>query len=262
MECAATRHELAVTGLRAFADNYIWVLRQHGNAVVVDPGDAAPVLDHLRNSGDRLTAILVTHRHPDHVGGVETLCDRFDVPVFGPLAEHIPRRNHAFSGGERIEVPGLDGTWEVIDVGGHTRGHIAYYRPNVLLCGDALFVLGCGRLFDGTMPQMAESLARIAQLPRDTLVYSAHEYAHLNLPFALSVEPNNARLQQRVAALRAAIAAGQPTVPATLGEELDTNPFLRCDVAEVQQSAGNFRRQALTNRLDVFTALREWRNQQ
>lgn len=250
-----------VTGLHAFTDNYIWVLRGHGNAVVVDPGDAHPVLEHLRASGDRLTAILVTHRHPDHVGGVDMLCDRFDVPVFGPLAENIPRRNHAVSGGDRIEVPGLEGTWEVIDVGGHTRGHVAYYRRNILLCGDALFVLGCGRLFDGTMAQMAESIARIAQLPRDTLVYCAHEYAHLNLPFALSVEPHNPLLQRRAAALRAAIADQRPTVPSTLGDELDTNPFLRCEVAEVKQAAGNFRGHALTNRLDVFTALREWRNQ-
>lgn len=257
----AVEHRLEVVGLRAFTDNYIWVLRQQGNAVVVDPGDADPVFEHLRDSGDRLAAILVTHRHPDHVDGVEALCDRFDVPVFGPLAERIPRRNHAVSGGDRIEVPGLDGTWEVIDVGGHTRGHIAYYRPNILLCGDALFVLGCGRLFDGTMPQMAESIARIAQLPRDTRVYSAHEYAHLNLPFALSVEPHNPLLQQRAVVLREAIANGHPTVPSSLGDELDTNPFLRCNEAEVRQAAGNFRGHALTNRLDVFTALREWRNQ-
>lgn len=250
-----------VVGLHAFTDNYIWVLRQHGNAVVVDPGEAQPVLDHLRKSGDRLTAILITHRHPDHVGGVEAICDRFDVPVFGPLAEDIPRRNHHLHGGQRIEVPGLDGYWEVLDAGGHTRGHIVYYRPKILLCGDALFVLGCGRLFDGTMTQMADSIARIAALPRDTMVYCAHEYAHLNLPFALAIEPDNPRLQQRAIELREDIAAQRPTVPMSLGDELDTNPFLRCDVDAVKRSAGNFRGHALTNRHDVFAALREWRNQ-
>ena len=252
---------LTIQGLRAFADNYIWVLRHKGNAVVVDPGDAAPVLEHLRSIGDRLSAILITHHHLDHMGGVSELAEHFKVPVFGPGKEAIPGLTHRLSGGEKIEVPGIDVHFDVLDVGGHTRGHIAYYHPKVLFCGDALFVLGCGRLFEGTPEQMSRSLARIAALPRDTKVYCAHEYAKNNLPFALAVEPGSASLQKRAALLRQAIAASQPTVPMLLGDELDTNPFLRCDVVEVIAAARNFRGQALTNPVDIFAALREWRNQ-
>lgn len=150
--------------------------------------------------------------------------------------------------------------FDVLDVGGHTRGHIAYYHPKTLLCGDALFVLGCGRLFDGTLAQMAQSMMRIATLPRDTHVYCAHEYAHYNLPFALAVEPGNRQLQKRAARLRQSIEAQQPTVPTLLGDEFDTNPFLRCDSAEVVASARNFSGRTLTNPTETFIALREWRN--
>lgn len=188
---------MEILGLHAFADNYIWLLRQNGNAVAVDPGDARPVLHHLRDSEDRLSAILVTHHHPDHVGGVSALTEHFNVPVFGPENEDIPHLTCGVQGGETIEIPGIGVHFDVLDVGGHTRGHVAYYRPKVLFCGDALFVLGCGRLFEGTPVQMAQSLARIAALPRDTKVYCAHEYARNNLPFALAVEPGNALLQKR-----------------------------------------------------------------
>ena len=251
---------MQIIGLPAFVDNYIWLLRQNGNAVVVDPGDAAPVFAHLQSSGDKLTAILITHRHPDHVGGIAALRERFDVPVFGPVRENIPFRTHDLHGGEKIAVPGLDAYFDVLDVGGHTLGHIAYYHPKILLCGDALFVLGCGRLFDGTMKQMAQSIARIAALPRDTQVYCAHEYAHYNLPFALAVEPGNALLQKRAAILQQSIANHQPTVPMLLGDELDTNPFLRCHIPEVIEAARNFSGHSLLNDSDTFAALREWRN--
>lgn len=252
---------MEILGLRAFADNYIWVLRQRGSAAVVDPGDAAPVLEHLRASGDRLSAILITHRHPDHIGGIDELVERFKVPVFGPELEDIPGLTHRVHGGETVEVPGIGVHFDVLDVGGHTRGHIAYYRPKVLFCGDALFVLGCGRLFDGTLAQMAASIARIAALPRDTQVYCAHEYARINLPYALAVEPGNKALQERAARLRQAIAAERPTVPMLLGEELDTNPFLRCHVDAVAKAAQDFRGHGLASPVEVFAALREWRNQ-
>ena len=255
-----TQSRLQIIGLHAFTDNYIWLLRQGVNAVVVDPGDAAPVFEHLARSGDRLTAILITHHHPDHVGGIAALRERFNVPVFGPVREDIPLRTHDLHGGERIAVPGLDIHFDVLDVGGHTKGHIAYYHPKVLFCGDALFVLGCGRLFDGSIEQMAASMNRIAMLPRDTEVYCAHEYAHYNLPFALAVEPGNALLQKRAVTLQQSISARQPTVPMLLGEELDTNPFLRCHIKEVANSARNFIGHELLNEGDTFAALREWRN--
>ena len=249
-----------IIGLPAFTDNYIWVIRHNGNAVVVDPGDAHPVLKHLQTSGDNLTAILITHHHPDHVGGVRTLREKFDVPVFGPVREAIPCRSHDLTGGEHIAVPGLDAQFDVLDVGGHTLGHIAYYHPKILFSGDALFVLGCGRLFEGTPAQMATSLSRIAALPGDTQVYCTHEYAVNNLPFALAVEPGNAALQNRAQYLRAAISSRTPTVPMRLADELDTNPFLRCEVPEVISSAARYRGQPTTDKVDTFAALREWRN--
>ena len=251
---------MEIIGLPAFKDNYIWMIRHNGNAVVVDPGDAAPVLEHLRASGDTLTAMLITHHHPDHVGGVGTLHEKFDVPVFGPLRETIPCRSHDLTGGEHIDVPGLDAQFEVLDVGGHTLGHIAYYHPKILFSGDALFVLGCGRLFEGTPVQMAASLARIAALPGDTQVYCTHEYAVNNLPFALAIEPGNALLQRRARQLRTSISNRVPTVPMTIREELDTNPFLRCTVAEVIASATRHRGRPTTDSVDTFAALREWRN--
>ncbi|CAG4885334.1 putative hydroxyacylglutathione hydrolase [Georgfuchsia toluolica] len=256
---------MEILGLRAFADNYIWLLRHKGNAVAVDPGDAAPVLEHLRVSGDRLCAVLITHHHRDHIGGLSELAERFNIPAFGPGNEDIPGLTRIVQGGETIEVPGIGVHFDVLDVGGHTRGHIAYYRPKVLFCGDALFVLGCGRLFEGTPVQMSQSLTRIAALPRETQVYCAHEYAKNNLPFALAVEPGSATLQNRAELLRRSIAAGEPTVPMLLGDELDTNPFLRCEIPEVKEAARNFCGHALNHEIntpvEVFAALREWRNQ-
>jgi hydroxyacylglutathione hydrolase len=261
---------LEIIGLRAFSDNYIWVLRRNGTAVVVDPGDARPVIDYLHSSGDRLGAILITHRHPDHIGGISELIDHINsanalpaiaIPVFGPDNEDIPSLTHRLKVGETVKVAGIDAEFHVLDVGGHTRGHIAYYHPKILFSGDALFVLGCGRLFDGTLPQMYQSLLRIAALPRDTQVFCAHEYAHYNLPFALAVEPGNVLLQDRAAMLRQSIAKNQPTVPMLLGDELDTNPFLRCGIDEVIDAAQRHCGRRLITPVETFVALREWRNQ-
>jgi hydroxyacylglutathione hydrolase len=261
---------LEIIGLHAFSDNYIWVLRRNGTAVVVDPGDARPVIDYLHSSGDRLGAILITHRHPDHIGGISELIDHINsvntlpaiaIPVFGPDNEDIPSLTHRLKVGETVKVAGIDAEFHVLDVGGHTRGHIAYYHPKILFSGDALFVLGCGRLFDGTLPQMYQSLLRIAALPRDTQVFCAHEYAHYNLPFALAVEPGNVLLQDRAAMLRQSIAKNQPTVPMLLGDELDTNPFLRCGIDEVIDAAQRHCGRRLITPVETFVALREWRNQ-
>jgi hydroxyacylglutathione hydrolase len=180
---------------------------------VVDPGDAAPVLGHLAQSGDRLCAILATHHHGDHVGGMAELLARFPVPVFGPAAGKHRRRDPSAGGGERIELPGIGVDFEVIAVPGHTRGHLAYYGPSLggtgaVFCGDTLFGAGCGRLFEGTPAQMQESLAKLAVLPAPTLVYCAHEYTQSNLRFAAAVEPGSIAVQRRedVAAARAAAA--------------------------------------------------------
>lgn len=259
----------------AFKDNYIWLLVRNGRAAVVDPGDAAPVIARLEALRLQLETILITHHHDDHQGGVEELVARWHPRVFGPAAESITGCTDPLSGGEMIDV--LGEAVVVLPVGGHTRGHLAYFVPGALFCGDTLFGAGCGRLFEGTPAQMSASLARLAALPDDTLVYCAHEYTEANLRFALTVEPANAALRARVERVTALRAAGLPSVPSTLGEEKATNPFLRCSERAVIEAAqahsapqGDFlRREAspLAGRdsvdaspEDVFAAIRGWRN--
>ena len=186
---------VAIIPIPAFTDNYIWLLRDGRGAVVVDPGDAAPVLAYLAAHDLALTAILATHHHGDHVGGVTALLERFPVPVFGPARERIPGRTNAVADGDRIVVPGLPGTLAVLDIPGHTAGHVAYFGEidgvPVLFCGDTLFAAGCGRLFEGTPAQMWASLSALAALPPATRVYCGHEYTLANLRFAQAVEPHN-----------------------------------------------------------------------
>lgn len=248
---------LDISFIPAFKDNYIWLLRNGRDAVVVDPGDAAPVMARLRADGLRLKAILITHHHADHQGGVEALVSAFPVPVYGPENESITGRTVALSGGQAIEVLGQ--RFDVIDVPGHTAGHIAYATAGALFCGDTLFGAGCGRLFEGTPAQMHASLARLAELPADTLVYCAHEYTEANLRFAAAVEPENRATQERIAACRERRAAGLPTVPSVLAEELATNPFLRSTEVAVIQAA-MARIPEAKDPVSVFTAIREWKN--
>jgi hydroxyacylglutathione hydrolase len=254
-----------ILALHAFDDNYIWLLRAGGCVAVVDPGDAAPVLAHLEKSGDRLCAILATHHHGDHVGGLAELVDRFPVPVFGPALENIPGVSHALSGGERIELPEIGAGFEVIAVPGHTRGHIAYYGPNidgdgVLFCGDTLFGAGCGRLFEGTPAQMYESLGKLAALPAKTLVYCAHEYTQSNMRFALAVEPGSVAVQLRSENVATERAKGRATIPTTIRVELETNPFLRCDIPSVRAAAASRLGHAPRDAVETFAAIREWKN--
>lgn len=251
---------IEITAIPAFKDNYIWLLRQHHHAVVVDPGDAAPVKRFLDSQGLSLKAILITHHHADHQGGVSDLLRLAPVPVYGPAAESITGCSCPLEGGETLRVPGLDEAVQVLDVGGHTRGHLAYYLPGKLFCGDALFGLGCGKLFEGSPAQMAASLDRLAALPDDTQVYCAHEYTLLNLPFARYVEPGNEALKARGRAVEAALAQGRATVPSSLALEKATNPFLRCHAPEVVASA-RFRQPEAHAGADVFAVLRAWRDE-
>ena len=243
----------------AFKDNYIWLLRKGVAAVVVDPGDAGPVLDELDRQGLALTAILITHHHADHQGGVAGLLARYPVPVFGPAHESITALSHPLRGGETIALPGLDVPLEVIAVPGHTLGHLAYHGADCLFCGDTLFTAGCGRVFEGTMAQMLASLERLAALPEQTAVYCAHEYTQANLRFALAADPDNRLLQRRASEVAAARAKGEATVPSTLAREKATNPFLRCREAALV-AAAQTRGAPATDALTVFTVLREWKN--
>ena len=241
----------------AFNDNYIWLLVRDGRAAVVDPGDATPVIARLEALQLQLDAVLVTHHHADHQGGVAELTERWHPRVFGPEQESITGCSDPLSGGEKITVLGQ--TVEVIPVGGHTRGHIAYHVPGAVFCGDTLFGAGCGRLFEGTPAQMCASLARLAALPDETKIYCAHEYTETNLRFALAVEPQSAALRERAERVARMRAAGLPTIPSTLREEKATNPFLRCGEPAVI-AAARAHGAVDASPVAIFAAIRGWRN--
>ena len=249
-----------IVPIRAFQDNYIWCLRRGSAAVVVDPGDANPVLDYLSNEDLKLAAILTTHHHGDHVGGNTTLLSKYNVPVFGPALEKIPGITRPLREGDNIEVPGVGLHLRVFDVPGHTAGHIAYYGDGVLFCGDTLFSCGCGRLFEGTAAQMHSSLSKLAALPGDTLVYCGHEYTLSNLRFARAADPGNPAIDERETTARAALAGGNPSLPSTIESELAANPFLRGGSPAVTASANRYAGRALTSQVEVFAMLRKWKD--
>jgi len=249
-----------IQALRAFEDNYIWLLRAGRRVVAVDPGDEAPVLDYLAKEDAGLAAILLTHHHGDHTGGVAGLLARHPVPIFGPAGETIAGVTVPLREGDPVALPGFQGHFRVIDVPGHTHGHIAYYGHGALFCGDTLFGCGCGRLFEGTAEQMWTSLCKLAALPADTLVYCAHEYTQSNVRFALAVEPGNTALLARAGRVAQLRADRQSTVPFTLAEERQTNPFLRSGEAEVTAAAEHHCGAKLAGAAEVFAVLREWKN--
>lgn len=251
---------MRIDPIPAFEDNYIWALRRGGALAVVDPGEAAPVLRHLAATGDRLCAILVTHRHGDHVGGIAEILARHPVPVYGPALEAAEVVTHPLGDGARVTLPELGATFEVLHVPGHTLGHVAYYRLGELFCGDTLFGAGCGRIFEGTPAQMHASLARLAALPPDTRVYCAHEYTQSCLRFAATVEPGNAAIAARAEHVARLRAAGLPSVPSTLAEELETNPFLRWDAPAVRTAAAARLGRAPADAAATFAAVRAWRD--
>ena len=254
----------SIIPIPAFRDNYIWAICEGGYAAVVDPGDAAPVIAYLDRERLRLAAIIATHHHNDHVGGNLDLLARWAVPVFGPAHETIPGRTHALREGERIDVPGIDVTFDVLDIPGHTAGHIAYVTARgdapAVFCGDTLFAVGCGRLFEGTPAQMWTSLSKLAALPADTRVFCGHEYTLANIRFARSVEPDNRALIARQSREEAKRGRGEPTLPSTIGDERATNPFLRAEEATVKSAAEAHARRRFDDPVATFAELREWKN--
>ena len=253
---------LQVTPVRAFADNYIWLVHSPHDArlvVAVDPGDAAPVRALLSSSNLELAAILLTHHHRDHVGGVAELLQHRVVPTFGPASEAVPGDPTRLQEGDVVDLPSLGLRFDVLDVPGHTAGHIAYVGHGAVFCGDTLFSAGCGRLFEGTAEQMNASLAKLAALPEDTIVYCAHEYTVSNLLFGLAVEPNNSESQAYLEECRARRARDEATVPSNIRRERNVNPFLRCNQETVKQAAEARAGRGL-NRTEVFAVIREWKD--
>eukprot|EP00522_Entomoneis_paludosa_P002677 CAMPEP_0172472894 /NCGR_PEP_ID=MMETSP1065-20121228/68581_1 /TAXON_ID=265537 /ORGANISM="Amphiprora paludosa, Strain CCMP125" /LENGTH=275 /DNA_ID=CAMNT_0013231061 /DNA_START=418 /DNA_END=1245 /DNA_ORIENTATION=- len=248
--------DLVVEQFPCLSDNYGFLLHDpvSGDTAAIDTPDGQVYHQVLQDKGWTLTHIFNTHHHQDHVGGNQVLLEQYPkVQIYGPASERIPGRNtDGLQEGSTVEFGSLP--VQILDVGGHTKGHIAYYIPSQskAFVGDALFALGCGRMFEGTPQQFWTSLTKLRNLPDETVVYCAHEYTASNAKFALSVEPNNGALQQRVQEITKLRAQNLPTVPSTLGEEKATNPFLRCDISsEIQQNVGVTTTSASTTDLDL-----------
>ncbi len=259
------REPLAILPVPAFQDNYIWLVRRGRLVVVVDPGDATPVIEALARLRLQLVAIVLTHHHADHMGGVAELAAQWrNLPVYGPAREQIRGVTIPLTGGERFTIAQLGLDFSVIDVPGHTSGHIAYYSDGAdgrhLFCGDTMFACGCGRLFEGSAEQMQASLASLVALPPDTRVYCAHEYTLANIRFAQAVDPANAALEARAVAARQTRADGLPTLPSSIELELSTNPFVRWNDAAVRAAAEAHAPGASANPVATFAALRSWKD--
>jgi hydroxyacylglutathione hydrolase len=243
-------------------DNYVWLLQaSHSQSVIViDPGDEKPILAYIKAHNLIPVALLITHHDYDHVEGIKPFLNYYDVPVYGPANELIPAMTHPLSATENISVHADFPPVRVLDVPGHSRGHIAYLISDCLFCGDTLFAAGCGRLRGGTHAQLLSSLQQISQLPPITQIYCSHEYTEANLVFAQAVEPNNLDIRTRRKEAAALRRANKPTLPSNLALELKTNPFLRCDKSTVVDGVEQHISQRLSDELAVFTALRLWKD--
>ena len=254
---------LRISPIPAFKDNYIWLLENTENAccAVVDPGDAAPVLSVLAKKQLTCVAIIATHHHWDHTGGIAELLTHMDVPVYGPAQDGIAELTVPLSEDDTFEIDELSLQFNVFDIPAHTRGHIAVYTDEFVFTGDTLFLAGCGRIFEGDATQMHHALQKILTLPEETLVYCGHEYTESNLEFALLVEPENKDIQVRLDEVRILRSQGQASVPAPLSIEKKTNPFLRCELPDVIKSAKKYSGRTLADPIEVLSVIREWKNE-
>ncbi len=257
---------IKIEAIPILQDNYVWAIHNGEKAIVVDPGEAGPILTWLKNTDVNLEAILITHHHHDHVGGINGLIEGTRIPVYGPArnaAKTIP-----VSDEETLTINGIDLIFKVIYTPGHTLDHVCYLARDTqndahhLFSGDTLFSCGCGRLFEGTPTEMYRSLTRLAQLPAATQVYCAHEYTLANISFALEVEPDNQDLQARHLEALALRKQGNSTLPVLLGTECNTNPFLRCDLNNVVDAASQHQKKPLRPGAETFAAVRAWKDEE
>lgn len=253
---------LQISPIPAFKDNYIWLITKPNNkfAVVVDPGDANPVLTTLEKLNLNLAAILVTHHHFDHRAGIPGILQHISAPVFGPKHPELFGLSNPVGENDLVIIPELELTFKTLAIPGHTLEHVAYYGHELLFCGDTLFAGGCGRLFEGTAEQLYHSLARLAALPKNIAVYCGHEYTQHNLLFAQEVEPNNQFLLPRIIKTKNLRQKNLPTLPSTIDEEKNTNPFLRCEKPTVIENAEKYAGKKLQDPIEVFASLRQWKN--
>lgn len=252
---------LHIEAIPAFETNYIWALHDGRHCAIVDPGESAGVLRFLSKRALKLSALLLTHHHADHIGGVADILLRHAVPVWGPVDARMPQVDHPLSEGERAEIPELQLSFDVLETPGHTRSHIVFHDQARLLAGDTLFSVGCGRLFEGTPAQMQASLDKIAALSPELLVYCAHEYTAANCRFAQAVEPDNKALQAWSAEVEQRRAAGRITLPTRLGDELATNPFLRTREPAVIAAARAREPDCADAPEAIFGVIRRWKDQ-
>ena len=252
---------VSVFPIKAFNDNYIWCLGNQTHCAVVDPGDAGPVLAYCQDNKLTLSAIIITHHHWDHTGGIDALLAAFpNIPVYGPQNKDIKQITTRLSEGDHIELSKLDVKFSVLEVPGHTLDHIAYYGDTGLFCGDTLFSVGCGRLFEGTPQQMLQSLAKLTALPADTVVYCTHEYTLANIAFAEVVEPSNQALIDYKQWAKQQREKNMPTLPSSIIRELAVNPFLRCSSPELMTNVSQNMGTSLTSEQAIFASLRSWKD--
>lgn len=251
----------SVFPIKAFNDNYIWTIKNDANdAIFFDPGCSKSVIDVIETERLNPLAIFITHHHHDHIGGITELKERFGVTVFGPSDETNLDLDARLKENDCIEISQLDISLTAIETPGHTKGHLCYHSDNYLFSGDTLFSAGCGRIFEGTPEEMFDSLQKISQLPNDTLIYCAHEYTLANLTFAQHIEPNNRAISKYISSVKKLLSEHRSSIPSTLEHEKRINPFLRCNQPEVKKSAEAYAEKTLATELEVFTVIREMKN--
>ncbi len=253
---------LYIQAIPALKDNYIWLIHSTSsdNVLIIDPGDAEPVIEAITQQNRSPIAILNTHHHYDHVDGITRLVDKYDIPVYGSDTVFIPKQSISFSSACKIILHPNFPELKILDLPGHTTDHIAYLVHDMLFCGDTIFSAGCGRLLGGSAAQLFNSLKEISKLPDTTKIFCGHEYTHDNLKFALTVDPNNIEIKKRITEIKILQQADKISLPTTISLELATNPFLRCNKAEVIRTVQQFAGTKLDNPLAVFTSLRVWKD--